>query len=119
MKKFKELKSQLKEAKLNKVKAPFGKIVSRDVWDKEVMKHKKAAGQKNPKPGLPGGTLQGMKGFVLAMDKKVEKIEGDVLGSHGKTWLVIQFYSHKRYGLPLLAKFIDMDTDFTYYIIKK
>jgi hypothetical protein len=121
MKKFKELKSQLKETQLNEIKtpkAPYGLIVSRDVWNKEVMKHKQAAGLKNPKPGLPGGTLQGPKGFVLAMDKKIEKIQGDVLGSNGKEWLVIQYYSHKNYGLKLLATFTDMSTQFTYYIIK-
>ena len=118
MKKFKELKSQLKETQLNEIKAPYGKIVSRDVWNKEVMKHKIAAGLKNPKPGLPGGTLQGPKGFVLAMDKKIEKIKGSELESNGKEWLVIQYYSHKKYGLKLLATFTDMSTQFTYYIIK-
>ena len=118
MTKFKELKSRLEEAQLNKIKAPYGKIVSRDVWNKEVVKHKKAAGLKNPKPDLPGMALRGPKGFVLAMDKKVEKIQGDVLGSNGKKWLVIQYYSHKSYGLKVLASFTDMDTDTTYYIIK-
>lgn len=118
MKNFKELKSQLKETQLNKIKAPFGKIVSRDVWNKELMKHKKAAGLKNPKPGIVGGTLQGPKGFVLAMDKQIKKIQGDVLGSNGKEWLVVQYYSHKKYGLKLLATFTDMSTKNTYYIIK-
>jgi hypothetical protein len=118
MKKFKELKSQLAEAQINEIKAPFGKIVSKAEWDKELMKHKKAALGSKAKPGLPGGTLQGPKGFVLAKDSKIQKIKGDELESNGQEWLVHQYHSHKSYGLKLLATFRNTSSAFTYYIIK-